>query len=145
MARPNREYKIRAMVCDWALDIPMRDTTFVLYFSSRNNAELVKEVLEWEDAHPNEAIPYQPTLAPPNEPLTLEQLREMDGQPVWVKEINHWALIDIETGGRWNGIPFAVWAENGAQFSYNIKKRNLHCYRCKSKNGGAKMEGGHNP
>ena len=23
-------------------------------------------------------------LAPPNEPLTLEQLREMDGNPVWV-------------------------------------------------------------
>lgn len=90
-------------------------------------------------------IQAMPTPTPPNEPLTLEQLREMDGQPVWVKEINHWALIDIETGGRWNGIPFAVWAENGAQFSYNIKKRNLHCYRCKSKNGGAKMEGGHNP
>ena len=26
----------------------------------------------------------QPTLTPPNEPLTLEQLREMDGEPVWV-------------------------------------------------------------
>lgn len=24
-----------------------------------------------------------PTLTPPNKPLTLEQLREMDGQPVW--------------------------------------------------------------
>ena len=23
-------------------------------------------------------------LSPPNEPLTLEQLREMDGEPVWV-------------------------------------------------------------
>ena len=29
----------------------------------------------------------QLTLNPPNEPLTLEQLREMDGQPVWVKVI----------------------------------------------------------
>ena len=25
-----------------------------------------------------------PTLTPPNEPLTLEQLREMGGEPVWV-------------------------------------------------------------
>lgn len=25
-----------------------------------------------------------PTLTPPNEPLTLEQLREMNGEPVWV-------------------------------------------------------------
>ena len=134
MERPNREYEIRPMVCDWALDIPMGYTTFVLHFNSRNNAELVKAVLEWEDAHPNEAVPYQTTLTPPDEPLTPEQLREMNGQPVWVEETNHWALIDIETGGgRWSGIPFAVWAENGAKFCYNIKARNLHCYRCQPK------------
>ena len=75
-------------------------------------------------------IQAMPTLTQPNEPLTLKQLREMNGQPVWVEEINHWALIDIETGGRWSGIPFVVWAENGAKFCYNIKARNLHCYRC---------------
>ena len=78
-------------------------------------------------------IQAMPTITPPNEPLTLEQLREMNGQPVWVEEINHWALIDIETGGRWSGIPFVVWAENGANFCYNIKARNLHCYRCQPK------------
>ena len=78
-------------------------------------------------------IQAMPTLALPNETLTLEQLREMNGQPVWVAEINHWALIDIETGGRWSGIPFAVGAENGAKFCYNIKARNLHCYRCQPK------------
>ena len=78
-------------------------------------------------------IQAMPTLSLPNEPLTLEQLREMNGQPVWVEEINHWALIDIETGGRWSGIPFVVWAENGAKFCYNIKARNLHCYRCQPK------------
>lgn len=67
-------------------------------------------------------------------PLTLDELREMNGQPVWVEEINRWALIDIETGGgRWSGIPFAAWAENGANFCYNIKARNLHCYRYQSK------------
>ena len=78
-------------------------------------------------------IQAMPTIALPNEPLTLKQLREMNGQPVWVEEINHWALIDIETGGRWSGIPFAVGAENGASFCYNIKARNLHCYRCQPK------------
>lgn len=78
-------------------------------------------------------IQAMPTLTSPNEPLTLEELREMNGQPVWVKEINHWALIDIETGGRWSGIPFVVWAENGAKFCYNIKARNLQCYRCQPK------------
>ena len=28
---------------------------------------------------------YQPTLTPPNEPLTIEQLREMDGEPAYLK------------------------------------------------------------
>lgn len=29
----------------------------------------------------------------PNEPLTLEQLREMDGEPVWVTPLGFWALV----------------------------------------------------
>ena len=69
-----------------------------------------------------------PTKAP-NEPLTLDELREMDGEPVWVEEVEHWALIDIEKSGQWAGIPFAVWAENGANFTYNIEGRELHCFR----------------
>ena len=28
-------------------------------------------------------IQAMPTLTPPNEPLTLDELREMDGEPVW--------------------------------------------------------------
>lgn len=38
-------------------------------------------------------IPTMPTLTPPNEPLTLEQLRGMDGQPVFLPETNCWALV----------------------------------------------------
>ena len=70
-----------------------------------------------------------PTLTPPNEHLTIEQLREMDGEPVWVEDVKHWALIDIEKGGQWDGVPFAVWAENGVKFTYNVESRDLHCYR----------------
>lgn len=70
-----------------------------------------------------------PTLTPPNELLTLEQLREMDGEPVWVEDVKHWALIDIEKGGQWDGVPFAIWAENGTKFTYNVESRGLHCYR----------------
>ena len=32
-------------------------------------------------------ITHAPTLAQPNEPLTLEELREMDGDPVWGKSL----------------------------------------------------------
>lgn len=79
-----RTYIISEICGDWALQIrePGHPHQF-LYFNSENNADLVKSILEWEDAHPNKAVPYKPTLTPPNEPLTLEQLRQMDG-PVWV-------------------------------------------------------------
>ena len=40
-------------------------------------------------------IDEQPTLTPPNEALTLEQLREMDGQPVWVDDEKIWALLQV--------------------------------------------------
>ena len=44
---------------------------------------------------------YEPaTLTPPNEPLSIEQLREMDGEPVWVvlvdekfSGLNGWYLV----------------------------------------------------
>ena len=35
----------------------------------------------------------EPTLTPPNDPLTIEQLREMDGEPVWVTPLGFWALV----------------------------------------------------
>lgn len=69
------------------------------------------------------------TLTQPNEPLTLKELRQMDGKPVWVEDVDHWALIDIEKGGEWDGVPFAIWTENGANFCYNVMDRNLLCYR----------------
>lgn len=37
-----------------------------------------------------------PTLTPPNEPLTLEQLREMDGEPVWVKQLKGLSVCDTD-------------------------------------------------
>ena len=40
------------------------------------------------------------TLTPPNEPLTLEQLREMDGEPVWVTPLGFWALVISKPGER---------------------------------------------
>ena len=32
-------------------------------------------------------------LNPPDEPLTLEQLRQMDGEPVYIPETNCWVLV----------------------------------------------------
>ena len=38
----------------------------------------------------------QPTLTQPNEPLALEQLREMDGEPVWVKQLKGLSVCDTD-------------------------------------------------
>lgn len=91
------EYKIREICGDWGLDIPRPDLTGVLIFNSRSNAELVKAILEWEDAHPNKAVPFQSTHI--GEPLTLEQLRDMDGKPVWCE----WLLPEDKAveSGKW--------------------------------------------
>ena len=52
-------------------------------------------------------IQHVPTLTPPNEPLTLEQLRKMDGKPVWVKVIGKtgiscdgWCEVEIREKDR---------------------------------------------
>ncbi len=61
----------------------------------------------WEQI--NEAIDMAiAALSPPNEPLTIEQLREMDGEPVWVvydqdaakttpgfDPLTLWALVEV--------------------------------------------------
>lgn len=38
-------------------------------------------------------IDNQSTLTPPNEPLTLDELREMDGEPAYIPETNCWVLV----------------------------------------------------
>lgn len=77
-------YKITEVCGDWALHIPpygKTDAEMILIFNSRNNAELVKSVLEWEDAHPNKAVSYKPTFIPPNAPLTCEGCYYLDREP----------------------------------------------------------------
>ena len=50
-----------------------------------------------------ENICSMPTLTPPNEPLTLERLREMDGQPVRMEDLtggtlwNQWIIFERHT------------------------------------------------
>ena len=62
-------------------------------------------------------------LSPPNEPLTLEQLREMDGEPVWIVDIGgrNWygpgyAIVDrennlVRTVKNWNPVFFEKYGE----------------------------------
>lgn len=81
----SHKYKIREICGDWALEIHWGMETITLFFNSRNNADLVKAILEWEDAHPNEAVPYKPTLTPPNEWVSVEERLPKEKQRVIVR------------------------------------------------------------
>lgn len=48
-----------------------------------------------------EIVDQEPTILPPNDPLTPEKLRKMDGEPVWNDTIKKYALVDA---GWWDGI-----------------------------------------
>jgi len=65
-------------------------------YKSREQFE--KSFPAWRDGKA-ELVEYAPTLTQPNEPLTLEQLREMDGEPVWCK----WLLSEDRSieQGKW--------------------------------------------
>lgn len=53
---------------------------------------------DWEEII--DALEHLSTLTPPNEPLTLEELREMGGQPYWHVGLRkespppHWNILD---------------------------------------------------
>ena len=122
------EYKIREICGDWGLDIPRPDLTGVLIFNSRSNAELVKAILEWEDAHPNKAVPFQSTHI--GEPLTLEQLREMDGKPVWVEmkifhKLTGWAIVHVDSDME----EIRLWRKCGDWIQFAADEMEVYAYQ----------------
>lgn len=66
-------------------------------------------------------------------PLTIEELKQMHGEPVWLADEKRWAIIDVADSGMWQGIPFVCFEDRGIPFCWNIEKRNLRCLRHKPK------------
>ena len=74
-------------------------------------------------------LTQMPTLTPPNEPLTLEQLREMDGEPVYIvfspdvdgEKLQFWALVAVD---EWDDVYLAnkdEWAFNYEEFLEDVE------------------------
>lgn len=67
------------------------------------------------------------------EALTLEELQELAGKPVYCPDIELYGIVKYETMGAWAGVPFLVgaWHCDGVavNFEYNIVERKLNCYR----------------
>lgn len=57
-------------------------------------------------------------------PLSLEQLKQMDGEPVWIKNYGEWAIVIVDSVGTYSGMPFV----KGKYFEHDVSMRNLTCY-----------------
>ena len=88
-----------SLVTDCFILRPAKDPAAVAalraYAAATDNAELAADIINWVGAKPNE-------------PLSIEQLREMDGEPVWVvydqdaakttpgfDPLTLWALVEV--------------------------------------------------
>ena len=74
-----------------------------------------------------------------NDPLVLDELRQMRGEPVWCKELECYGIVKMEKVGRWaNGLFVVGTWHNGdvaVNFEYDIKSRGLTLYRHKPEEG----------
>lgn len=74
-----------------------------------------------------------------NDPLVLDELRQMRGEPVWCKELECYGIVKMEKVGSWANELFLVgtWHNGDAavNFEYDIKARGLTLYRHKPEEG----------
>lgn len=66
-----------------------------------------------------------------NEPLTLAELRSMDGEPAWCEDFGCWGIVRVDPNGNWKNKPFLLGHLYGAKFEYDIDRRRLKLYRYK--------------
>ena len=73
-------------------------------------------------------IANQPTMEPKlpkyGTPLTLEELRQMHGQPVWIGQESAWGIVNIDYEGK----PFVTFYYKKVRCEYDIESRGLACY-----------------
>ena len=69
--------------------------------------------------------------------LTLNEMRQMVGQPVWCTKENAYGIITCDKYGKWAGIPFLYgvckYEESEGEFNNNIVSRKLKCFRVEDK------------
>lgn len=89
----------------------LRDNLTDIY-GDGNRLVYLKDVLD--------LIDEQPTITPPNEPLTQDELREMDGEPVFVKWTDNrilprWYIVGCY---EWNLMDFEEFEDYGKWLAY---------------------------
>lgn len=62
------------------------------------------------------------------EPLSLEQLKQMDGKPVWIEDTSCWGLVFIPKAGQFKNSPFVLFRKEGVQFEWHVTDSELTIY-----------------
>ena len=80
-------------------------------------------------------IERQPTLTPPNEPLMLDELKEMGGKPVWTVGVSYtddgkWAMWDIVEKADDEGVDFGYSTESREWWNYNLRDKDGKLLNC---------------
>ena len=98
---------------------------------SLNDDNLVERVIKDSDVQwcLSELLDILEQEENPNGPLALDELQKMDGQPMWVKELNRWALVMVVVMMEIHRkLPFILFADGNTR-TWNVETRKLHCYR----------------
>lgn len=67
----------------------------LIYTLAIQAASLRERLKQYEDIGLDPAGVRRLAVPQPNAPLTLEELREMDGSPVWNDTMKKWAIVDL--------------------------------------------------
>lgn len=62
------------------------------------------------------------------EPLSLEQLKQMDGKPVWIEDVNRWRFVSIPEAEQFKNTPFVLFRKEDVQFEWQIEDSELTVY-----------------
>lgn len=62
---------------------------------------------DYKDTHEEAELAWNRRAEPENKPLTLEQLKRMEGEPVWVENLknpqtSHWWVVEELCHGTWD-------------------------------------------
>ena len=88
---------------------------------------LQKELVEQKEVF-ELALTALHSMPEAGEPLSLEQLRKMDGKPVWIEDVNRWGLVSIPEAGQFKNSPFVLFRKNGVQFEWLVEDSELTVY-----------------
>ena len=66
-------------------------------------------------------------------PLSLNELREMDGQGVWCETLQCDGIVSVDADGIWADVPFLIFRIQSVNFTYNIEDKGLTVYRHRPK------------